>query len=161
VLIIVDKDKCGVNPFYPLFAGRKGKLVSIVEWENYRRMLPLFAFISLSLCAAGLLLMRQDIYSDTRFDLYAMANLIFTYFRLTRFKKPTKIKISQSTTFRKTPLFVDIEFITSFLSLSLACVIALDGNKTDYAFLIVILGLICFLFALVPIFNGFHKSTLF
>lgn len=159
MLILENKEICGVNPFYPLFAGRKGKAVNVIKWEIYRRNLPLFSVIALSLCTIGLLLMRADIYSDTRFDLYAMANLVFTYFRVIRLKKPTKIIVTRQTSVRRTSLLPDVEFIASFLSLSFACLIALDGNQTIYAYLIAIPGLVCFLFALVPIFNLVAVAT--
>lgn len=153
MLIIENKEICGVNPFFPLFAGRNGKAVSIIKWEIYRSKLPLFTVIALSLCTIGFLLMRKDIYSDTRFDLYAMANLVFAYFRVIRLKKPAKVTVTRLTSIRRTSLLADVEFFASFLSLSLACLIALDGNHSIYAYLIAIPGIVCFLFALVPIFN--------
>jgi hypothetical protein len=80
MVLIQNKDQSGVSFWYPFgFRPRRsGEVVKIIDWASYRKWLRLRAILKIVLIAFGLLLFSDRIYTDDRYNLFALVVLLST-----------------------------------------------------------------------------------
>jgi hypothetical protein len=153
MIIIETAGTASTNPFFPLLC-KAYRPVRVVTWARYKRTLIPFTIISLCLFCWSLAMTRADLYSDSRFDLLAFANLCFAFVRTMRFRKTTSVYVAPDLALRKISLLADLEFALCFGALGIAAFVVAVQNSTDYGGLFVLLGAFVFLFALIPTVNS-------
>ncbi len=144
----------GINPFYPLLAGRR-QTIRVVSWERYGRFLRSSTVAGITLCILGILLLSPSFYTDDRFNAFAAANLLFSIIRTWKMLGGKNIDVSALTSSRRTTILPDIEFATTFIGFGLACVVVATKCAAEYQAPAGLLAAVCLLFAFVPAINSF------
>ena len=120
MVLIQDKEQSGVSFWYPFGfrPKRSGAVVRIIDWNKYRKWLPLRALLKIVLIGVGLLLFNDRIYTDDRFNLFALIVLLSSLASLWAFIPRGTITVTPITTVRLLPL-AGIEFAGNFFALGI------------------------------------------
>jgi hypothetical protein len=59
MILLSARSGSGINPFFPLFVTEKYRNISVLEWNQYRRLLPLFILAN-SICALAFALFAAN-----------------------------------------------------------------------------------------------------
>jgi len=120
MVLIRNKEQCGVSFWYPFGfrPQRSGEVVRIIDWNKYRKWLPLRALLKIVLIGVGLLLFNDRIYTDDRFNLFALLVLISSIASLWAFIPRGTITVTPTTSVRLLPL-AGVEFAGNFLALGI------------------------------------------
>lgn len=153
MIIIQSAGVATVNPFFPLLT-RSNRPVRVVPWALYRRTLIPFTIISCCLFSFGIAMMRTEFYSDSRFDIFSLANLCFAFIRTMRFRKTKSVYVDKNLALQRISLLADVEFAFCFGSFGIGAFVVTMQNDTDYGGLFGLLGVFCILFAFIPAFNS-------
>jgi hypothetical protein len=120
MVLIQDKEQSGVSFWYPFgFRPRRsGEVVKTIEWEKYRKWLPIRASLKIVLIGCGLLLFSDRLYTDNRYNLFALVVLISTAASVWAFIPRRTITVTSTTSVRLLPL-AGIEFAGTFFALGI------------------------------------------
>ncbi len=118
MVLIQNKDQSGVSFWYPFgFRPRRsGEVVKIIDWASYRKWLRLRAILNIVLFAFGLLLFSDRIYTDDRYNLFALVVLLSTAASVWAFIPRRTITVTPTTSVRLLPL-AGVEFAGTFFAL--------------------------------------------
>jgi hypothetical protein len=113
-----------------------------------------FYLIGCCLFFYGIAMTRIELYSDGRFDIFAFANLCFSFIRTMRLRKTSSVYVEPDLAPQKISLLADLEFALCFASLGIASLVVAIQNSSDYGGVFILLEVFCFVFALVPALNS-------
>lgn len=159
MIIIKSRDLIGINPFYPLFSGKKFSSLRLVSWDSYKRGLKFYSLASFSLLVLGCWMLFFGGYVSSRFNALAFANLLLSAIRTLSMRKGVNVRYGEYAALGNTSWIADFEFSTRFLSFGIACLIVLVEHISDYPEIALLLAVACFLVALVPIMNRVVTSA--
>nr|WP_156133617.1 hypothetical protein [Massilia sp. JS1662] len=143
----------GINPFYPLFSGKKFRSLRLVSWDSYKRGLNFYSLAGFSLLAVGCWMLFFGGYASSRFNALAFANLSLSVIRTLSMRKGMNVRHGEYAALGNTSWIADFEFSARFLSFGIACLIVLVEHISDYPEIAFLLAVACFFMALVPIIN--------
>jgi len=120
MVLIQNKEQSGVSFWYPLGLrpGRSGEAVKIIDWDKYRKWLPLRAILKIVLIGCGLLLFSDRFYSDDLYNLFALVVLISAASSVRAFIPRRTITVTSTTSARLVPL-AGVEFAGTFFALGI------------------------------------------
>lgn len=159
MVIIKFRDLVGINPFYPLFSGKKFRSLRLVSWDIYKRGLAFYSLASFSLLTVGCWMLGFDGYAPSRFNALAFSNLLLSIVRTLAMRKGVNVRHGEYTAAGNTSWLADFEFSARFLSFGIACLIVLAEHISDYPEIALLLAVACFFVALVPIVNRLVMSV--
>lgn len=153
MVIIKSRNMVGINPFYPLFSGKKFNSLRLVSWDVYKRGLKFYTFSSFILLAIGFGMLCFDGYSSSRFTALGFANLLLSVVRTLSMRKGVNVRYGEYSTSGNTSWLAEFEFSARFLSFGIACLIVLVEHISDYPEIALLFAVVCFFVALVPLMN--------
>jgi hypothetical protein len=120
MVVIRNKEQAGVSFWYPFgFRPRRsGDLVRIIDWDRYRKWLPLRAILKIVLIGCGLLLFSDRLYTDNRYNIFVLAVLISSATSIWAFIPRRTITVTSTTSVKLLPL-AGIEFAGTFFALGI------------------------------------------
>ena len=146
----------GVNPFFPLFVNEKSRTIAVIEWDQYRRLLPIFVIVNSFLTIA--LVVIQGGSSGSVFDIgTSLANvLVFLYvvLRLKFGRRMITIQGQSGLIAAVAPIAVWLDYFS--LGTMFFLLFSADYDRTDSGFMrTVFIGLEIFfsIYAFLPVLN--------
>lgn len=152
-MVVIEKDgESGLSFFYPLGAGLTGR-VRVINFVKYQKKLAVLSLISVFLCGMQLALLSHALYSDTLFDLAALALIIFGAVRIWAVRATTSIVLTPATKIRRGPLLASADFGGFFAAIGLMDLnlVRHSVDMTEGPFEVAAIGFL--LFALFPLAN--------
>jgi hypothetical protein len=119
MVLLQDREQFGVSFWYPFgFRPGRNQVVRTIEWEKYRKRLLVRVVLKIILIGCGLLLFSDRLYTDSRYDLFALVVMISTAASLWAFIPRRTITVTSTTSVRLLPL-AGIEFAGTFFALGI------------------------------------------
>lgn len=135
MVIIRDQDNIGISFWYPLFWRRllsSGIPLRVIDWERYRRWLPIRAASNIVLLGFGLALLIQSVYSERLFYVFALSAMISTAVRLRVFWPNVRIRLNRRVVLTPYPLAA-IDFAGTYFILGLVLFVYSSQSDADHA----------------------------
>lgn len=73
MILLTAPDGSGINPFFPLLVTERYRKIPVIEWIQYRRLLPLFILVN-SICAGAFVITCRHPAGNSYDFLYTLAN---------------------------------------------------------------------------------------
>jgi hypothetical protein len=157
MVVIEGAEKSGISFWYPFYSNGlwlSGKPLKVIEWEGFKKWLPIRAAINVVLFGFGLTLLDHDFYTDARFNVFGTVVLISTVFRLWIYMPRLGIRLTRTLSFKLSPLSA-IDFCGTYAVLSLLFfVYSAETEAQHLSGIAGVVGSFLLVFALMPLCAG-------
>jgi hypothetical protein len=157
MVVIRDQNNAGISFWYPLYWRRllsSGTPLKVVDWERYRRWLPIRAASNIVLLGFGLALLIPSVYSDRLYYAFAISAIISTGVRLRVFWPNMRIRLNRRVVLSPSPLAA-IDFSGTYLVLALLMFVYSSQADAEHASgAAAAIGSLFFVYGLAPLICG-------
>lgn len=162
-MILLSTDKgIGINPFFPILIKDKKQNILVIDWNHYKRLLPLFVVINSSIALVLLYLgsNQNAEFFDTYYPDVCYAQLAYAFLRLKFGRRLITLNTKYGVSTSIAPSIVWLDYISVGAMFVITAKIGLARTESDFLRVLYFFLLLFFItYSLLPIANYYWYRT--